>query len=71
MAFGSSSSASIADVAKLAGVSTQTVSRVANGSDAVRPATKERVLAAMAELGYRPSFAARSLRAGSYHSVGL
>ena len=65
------SGASLADVAKLAGVSAQTVSRVANGSDAVRPKTRERVLAAMSELGYRPSFAARSLRAGNYHSVGL
>lgn len=65
------SGASLADVAKLAGVSAQTVSRVANGSDAVRPATRQRVLDAMAELGYRPSFAARSLRAGSYRSVGI
>lgn len=65
------SGASLADVAQLAGVSAQTVSRVANGSDAVRPETRERVLEAMAELGYRPSFAARSLRAGSYRSVGL
>ena len=66
-----SSGASLNDVAKLAGVSAQTVSRVANGSDAVRPSTKERVLAAMKQLGYRPSFAARSLRAGKYHIVGL
>lgn len=65
------SGASLADVAKLAGVSAQTVSRVANGSDAVRQKTRERVLAAMDELGYRPSFAARSLRAGRYRSVGL
>lgn len=65
------SGASLNDVAKVAGVSAQTVSRVANGSDAVRPDTKERVLRAMKQLGYRPSFAARSLRAGSYHSVGL
>jgi len=71
MAYGSGASVSLADVAKLAGVSAQTVSRVANGSDAVRPETRERVLAAMSELGYRPSFAARSLRAGSYRSVGL
>ena len=71
MAHNSSSGASLTDVAKLACVSAQTVSRVANGSDAVRPDTRERVLAAMEELGYRPSFAARSLRAGSYRSVGL
>lgn len=71
MARKSNTNASLADVAKLAGVSAQTVSRVANGSDAVRAETKERVLAAMAELGYRPSFAARSLRAGRYRIVGL
>lgn len=71
MAHGPGTGASLADVAKLAKVSTQTASRVANGSDAVRPDTRERVLAAMAELSYRPSFAARSLRAGSYHSIGL
>lgn len=68
---GTKSGASLADVAKLAGVSAQTVSRVANGSDAVRQQTRDRVLAAMRELGYRPSFAARSLRAGKYRSVGL
>lgn len=71
MAHGSGSGVSLADVAKLAGVSAQTVSRVANCSDAVRPETRKRVLAAMDELGYRPSFAARSLRAGCYYSVGL
>ena len=71
MARRSNSNVSLADVAKHAGVSAQTVSRVANGSDAVRPETRERVLAAMEQLGYRPSFAARSLRAGRYHIVGL
>lgn len=71
MARKSNTGASIADVAKLAGVSAQTVSRVANGSDAVSPSTQKRVRAAMEQLGYRPSFAARSLRAGSYHSVGF
>ncbi len=71
MAHSAGTGASLADVARLAKVSAQTVSRVANGSDAVRPDTKACVLAAMAELGYRPSFAARSLRTGSYHSIGL
>ncbi len=52
------------DVAKLAGVSHQTVSRVINGSPQVRPATRERVLAAMAELDYRPNSAARALVTG-------
>lgn len=63
--------ASLADVAREAGVSTQTASRVANGSDAVREATRKRVLAAMERLDYRPSFAARSLKAGRYKCVGL
>lgn len=71
MAYSPNSGVSLADVAKRAKVSAQTVSRVANGSDAVRPDTKKRVLDAMAELGYRPSFAARTLRAGSYKSIGL
>lgn len=49
------------DVAKLAGVSHQTVSRVLNDSPQVRPETRERVLAAVAELGYRPNAMARGL----------
>lgn len=63
--------ASIKDVARLAGVSEQTVSRVAHNSDSVRPATKERVQAAMRELGYRPNFAGRSLRQGEFRTVGV
>jgi DNA-binding LacI/PurR family transcriptional regulator len=53
--------ANIYDVAKLAGVSHQTVSRVINNHQSVRPITKQRVQAAMKELDYHPSFAARSL----------
>lgn len=52
------------DVANLAGVSTKTVSRVINGDPAVAPATRERVEAAIAQLGYRQSHAASSLRRG-------
>lgn len=63
--------ASIADVARLAGVAPITVSRVANGSDAVRPATRERVQSAMAMLGYAPNTAARALRNGSFETIGL
>lgn len=48
-------------VAKHAGVSHQTVSRVVNSPDSVRPQTRERVLAAMAELGFRRNLAARAL----------
>ncbi|GIG40540.1 LacI family DNA-binding transcriptional regulator [Cellulomonas phragmiteti] len=49
------------DVAALAGVSHQTVSRVLNEHPSVRPATRERVLEAIATLGYRPNLAARAL----------
>ena len=59
------------DVAVLAGVSTQTVSRVANGSPDVRAATRRHVIAAMNELGYRPNSAARALRRGSFRTIGV
>ncbi|MEV0643907.1 LacI family DNA-binding transcriptional regulator [Phytomonospora sp. NPDC050363] len=49
------------DVARLAGVSHQTVSRVLNGSPRVRPETRERVLRAVDELEYRPNAMARGL----------
>ena len=49
------------DVARVAHVSHQTVSRVLNDHPHVRPATKERVRQAIAELGYRRNAAARSL----------
>jgi DNA-binding LacI/PurR family transcriptional regulator len=62
---------SLVDVAVLAGVSTQTVSRVSRGLDNVRPATRDRVLAAMAQLGYAPNTAARALRYGSFRTIGM
>lgn len=62
---------SIADVAELAGVSSQTVSRVSTGADNVRPATRDRVLAAMEQLGYFPNHAARALRYGSFGTIGM
>ncbi|MFD7154189.1 LacI family DNA-binding transcriptional regulator [Kribbella sp. NPDC059898] len=62
---------SIGDVARLAGVSAQTVSRVSTGADPVRPETKERVLDAMRQLGYTPNHAARALRRGNFRSIGL
>jgi DNA-binding LacI/PurR family transcriptional regulator len=49
------------DVARVAGVSHQTVSRVINGSSKVAPATRDRVLEAVRELGYRRNNAARAL----------
>ena len=53
--------ATITDVANLAGVSIKTVSRVVNNEPHVRPVTRQRVDAAIAELDYRPNPAARHL----------
>ena len=61
----------MADVAQRAGVSHQTVSRVINGSDRVRPETRERVLAAMRELDYRPNSLARALVTGRSRTLGV
>ncbi|MFC5663417.1 LacI family DNA-binding transcriptional regulator [Kitasatospora misakiensis] len=61
----------MADVARLAGVSSQTVSRVSNGSTGVVEETRQRVLAAMRELGYRPNSAARALKAGEFRTLGV
>lgn len=59
------------DVAALAGVSHITVSRVLNGYPAVRPATRERVLAAIAQLGYRRNPAARALVTSRTRAIGV
>src|ERR1700742_5405726 len=64
-------SAVMSDVAQLAGVSHQTVSRVLHDSPAVRPETRERVLAAMRELDYRPNSAARALVTGRTRTLGV
>jgi len=61
--------ASIRDVAAAAGVSYQTVSRVINGHPSVRPSTRELVLAAIEDLGFRPNRAARALAGGPAQSV--
>ena len=63
--------ASILDVARAAGVSGMTVSRVLNGQPNVRPATRTRVLAAMEELRFRPSRAARALSTKRSRTIGL
>jgi DNA-binding LacI/PurR family transcriptional regulator len=60
----------MADVARLAGVSHQTVSRVLNGSTQVRATTRERVLLAMRQLDYRPNSAARALVTGRARARG-
>lgn len=64
-------SVSLRDVAKEAGVSSQTVSRVSNGSDAVRPETRLKVELAMKRLGYRPNYAARALKSGKFNNIGV
>lgn len=63
--------AHIRDVARLAGVSHQTVSRVLNNQPMVRPVTRDRVLAAIRDLDYRPSVAARALNTGRTRSLGV
>jgi DNA-binding LacI/PurR family transcriptional regulator len=63
--------ATLRDVAALAGVSAKTVSNVVNGHDFVKPHTRERVLAAIQELGYQPNLAARNLRTGRTGVLGL
>ncbi len=62
---------SIRDVAKLAGVSISTVSRVVSGSANVEQTTRDRVLKVIEETGYRPNLNARSLRSRSGQLVGL
>jgi LacI family transcriptional regulator len=63
--------ATIADVAARAGVSTATVSRVLAGLGGARPATRQRVLKSVRELGYRPSGVARSLKLRTTRTLGL
>lgn len=61
----------IADVAKLAGVSIPTVSRVLTGNIPVSPEKRERVLAAIEQLNYRPSSMARALRSGERKMIAI
>ena len=61
----------IRDVAKLAGVSPMTVSRVINGSPKVSPDTRERVEAAIAELHYVPNTLARGLTQQRSGTIGM
>ncbi len=61
----------VQDVARAAGVSAMTVSRVVNGNRNVRETTREAVLAAIAALQYTPNAAARSLAAGEATVIGL
>jgi DNA-binding LacI/PurR family transcriptional regulator len=61
----------MSDVARLAGVSTMTVSNVVNDRVKVSPEARERVLAAIRESGYQVNAAARNLRSGRSGVIGL
>lgn len=61
----------MADVARLAGVSHQTVSRVLNDGPSIRPQTRERVLRAVEQLGYRRNTAARALVTRRSGNIGV
>lgn len=61
----------IKDVARAAGVSTATVSRVLNEHPSVTPESRERVHDAVARLGYHPNSAARTLRSADVTTLGL
>lgn len=63
--------ASVFDVAKVAGVSHQTVSRVLNDHPSLRDATRQKVLLAMRELNYRPNAAARALSSSRSRMIGI
>lgn len=62
---------SIKDVAKIAGVSTATVSRVLGDNARVTEETRQRVLDAVEQLNYRPNLIARSLRVQKSAKIGL
>lgn len=61
----------VLDVARIAGVSRQTVSNVLNSPGIVSPDTRERVEAAIDELGYRPHASARRLRTRKSSTIGI
>lgn len=63
--------ATITEVAKRAGVSVKTVSRVMNNYTHISPRTREKVESAMAELSYAPSLVARQMRLGDSTSIGM
>lgn len=60
----------ISDVASRAGVSTATVSRALSNPELVRPATQQRIRAAIAALGYVPDGSARALASGRARTIG-
>jgi LacI family transcriptional regulator len=64
-------SATIRDVANIAGVSIKTVSRVLNNEPFVKKSTRDKVLTAIDELGYVTSMSARRLATGQSYTIGL
>lgn len=63
--------ATIKDVAKAAGVSTATVSRVINNASSVRPEIRERVMRAVKELDFKPNQLARGLKMDVTHTIAI
>lgn len=61
----------IKDVAQRAGVAVGTVSRIINGHPSVDPTTREHVLHVIADVGYKPSAVARSMRTHTTHTIGF
>ena len=61
----------MSDVAREAGVSLMTVSRVVNNKGEIRPETRQRVQEVIERLNYRPSGIARSLAGGQTYTIGL
>lgn len=59
------------DVARMAGVSQSTVSRVLSNSNLVRAATRDRVLKAAEQVGYQPNAMARAMRTRRTNSIGI
>ena len=68
---GSVKQPTVDDVARAAQVSRQTVSNVLNSPAIVKPATRTRVEAAIADLGYRPNLSARRLRQQKSATLGI
>jgi DNA-binding LacI/PurR family transcriptional regulator len=71
LASGSSRSVVMMDVARVAGVSQKTVSRVVNGAPHVRADVRDRVNRAIKDLGYRPNVAAQALARERSHTIGV
>ena len=61
----------IKDVARLAGVSLGTASRVVNGAPSVTQSVRDRVERAIAQLGYKPNIMAQSMRGGNTRTIGI